>query len=139
MSGLKLLELLSLLDCLTQAPVESIPLRRLEKVYKALIVFFMENNAEMDENFIESLSMVIQATSHALEYRKKKLPRLSEHLIKNPSEVEQILSRMTLHELMAAEKSGLKKIRCPQLRQQFSNMVTRCIQNIYIRADLPSC
>ena len=47
----------------------------------------------------------------------------------NPSEVELVLSQMTLSELLVAEGRG-SKLKSPLLRRQFANMVTRCMQNI---------
>jgi len=73
-----------------------------------------------------------------LERQDKKLPALSRSLIKNPATVELILSQMTFDELLEAERRGLK-LKPAALRQQFANMVTRCMQNMFEKCDFPAC
>lgn len=119
-------------------PVSNLTHKKLEKLYEILLNFLLENDEELSDEFHNLLERTIESIARELERKDKELPGLASHLIDNPSEVELVLSQMTLSELLKAEKQGLR-LKSPILRRQFANMVTRCMQNICIENCMYTC
>lgn len=118
-----------LLEQFACRPLDCLSHKKLEKLYEILLNFLLENDEELSDEFHDLLEKAIASIARELERQDKELPNLATHLIYNPSEVELVLSQMTLSELLVAESRG-SKLKSPLLRRQFANMVTRCMQNI---------
>ena len=99
--------------------------RKLEKLYSGLMDILLEYGDQLEDEVCEFFGEAIATLDSELERQDKELKNLSALLIKDPAEVERILSQMSCSELFWAEKKG-QRMRSPALRKQFANMVRRC-------------
>lgn len=110
-------------------PVESMSQQKMERLYYLLLSFQLENQDDFSDEFNEQLTKVLDLLERELNCKMKDLPYLRKKMIEDPSEVELILSGMDLLEVLRAEQRG-KRLRSPELRQQFANMITRRLEDI---------
>ena len=99
--------------------------RKLEKLYDGIMDILLEYGDQLEDEVLEFLEETIATLDSEMERQDKELKNLSAQLIKDPAEVERILSQMNCTELFEAEQKG-QRLRSPALRKQFSNMIRRC-------------
>ena len=126
--------LYNLLEQFSCRPLRGLTHQRLEKLYEMLLNFLLEHDEELSDEIHSLLEKTIESVARELERQDKELPGLSQQLIENPASVELILSQMTLEELLEAEKRGIN-LKPLALRQQFANMILRCLQNLCIHSN----
>lgn len=110
-------------------PVKSMSHKKMEHLYYILLSFQLENKDDFSEDFNELLTEVLDFLEAKLMCKMKSLPQLRKRMIKDPAEVELLLTKMDLLEVLRAEQRG-KRLRSPELRQQFANMITRRLEDI---------
>ena len=110
-------------------PVKSLSQQKMEHLYYILLSFQLENEDDFSEDFNELLTEVLDFLEAKLMCKLKNLPQLRKRMIKDPAEVELLLTKMDLYEVLRAEQRG-KRLRSPELRQQFANMITRRLEDI---------
>ena len=89
----------------------------------------MQNEEDFDDEFHQLLKNLLEALETSLLRRDKKLCNLKRKLIDDPAAIELILSHMNLHEVLVAEQRG-KRLKSPELRQQFANMIERTLEEL---------
>ena len=103
--------------------------KKMEHLYYVLLSFQLENEDDFSDEFNELLTDVLDLLEKQLNCKMKNLPQLRKRMIKDPAEVELILTKMDLYEVLQAEKRG-KRLKSRELRQQFANMITRRLEDI---------
>lgn len=112
------------LEKFSECSTDMLSRRQLEKMYDVLLDFLVEHDDELDDDICEVLQDTIGALEYELDRRDKELNNLSVQLIRDPADVERVLSQMSFNELLRAEKKG-QRMKNPALRKQFANMVKR--------------
>jgi Rad3-related DNA helicase len=115
-----------------QTPVERLSYQRAERLYATLLSFQLDNEEDFDEEFYQILEDVLNALQRYLLRKERSLPNLRRRLVEDPSSVELILSEMNFSEVLEAEKRG-KKLKSPELREQFYNMITRTLEELCMK------
>ncbi len=110
-------------------PVKSLSHKKMEHLYYILLSFQLENEDDFSDDFNELLTEVLDFLEAKLMCKMKNLPQLRKRMINDPAEVELLLTKMDLYEVLRAEQRG-KRLRSPELRQQFANMITRRLEDI---------
>lgn len=110
-------------------PIETLTYRKIEHLYETLLDFELQNEEDFDDEFHQLLKNLLDVLETSLLNRDKQLHNLKRKLIDDPAAIELILSRMNLHEVLVAEQRG-KRLKSPELRQQFANMIERTLEEI---------
>ena len=110
-------------------PIETLTYRKIEHLYITLLDFELQNEEDFDDEFHQLLKNLLDALETSLLRRDKQLCNLKRKLIDDPAAIELILSHMNLHEVLVAEQRG-KRLKSPELRQQFANMIERTLEEL---------
>ena len=124
------LEIQALLQEFMVTRIDKLTYQKVESWFEKLVDFRMDHGEEFDEEFCQMLDEAINALQQSLINRDKDLKNLKQRLVEDPSAVEMILSHMNLPELVVAEAQG-RRLRSPELRQQFANMIFRVMEDLY--------
>ena len=112
------------LDKFRKTPSDKLSPRKLEKLYDVLLDFLVEHDDELEDDMAQLMQDTLDILELEIGMKDMALKNLSAKLIKDPAEVERILSQMCSAELLSAEKKG-RRLRSPALRKQFANMIKR--------------
>lgn len=123
------LEIQALLQEFMVTRIDKLTYKKVESWFEKLVDFRTDHGEEFDEEFCQMLDGAINTLQQSLFNRDKDLKNLKQRLVEDPSAVEMILSHMNLPELVVAEAQG-KRLRSPELRQQFANMIERTLEEI---------
>ena len=118
-----------LLEEFATRPLEELTYDRLLKLRDILLNFQFEHEMELDSAQNQLLTKIIDSLEKEIGRQTFRSKSVTRYLIEDPSHVECALATLSLPELLEIE-SHCNEIESVELRQQFRNMLNRCMSEL---------